>query len=393
MSADQTPLSFAWRIALFYSAIFIVLGVSLPYFPLWLQWQGLSAFEIGLVTSVPLFIRIAATPMIGFAADRAQSVRRIVVIAAAVGLLSACILMASSGVWMILIFFTLFQIASHALMPLAEVAAMQGVRDKGLDYGRMRVWGSVAFIAANIGGGLIVAASGNGSILPLLIGGSLLSLLAGWYLPNERRSVARPVGKMSWRDVKEALGHRGLLLIMLAGGIIQASHAVYYAFSAIHWQAQGIDGRWFGILWGVGVVAEVVLFAYAGRALARVGAVTMIGIGAAGGILRWGLMAIDPSFGVLLGLQLLHGLTFGATHLGTVHAIQERVGADRAASAQALHSALSSGVLMGLTMLLAGSLYGAFQGVSYLGMMVLSVVGLVLTLWVAYRPDFSSPES
>ena len=198
---------------------------------------------------------------------------------------------------------------------------------------------------------------------------------------------------MSWRDVKEALGHRGLLLIMLAGGIIQASHAVYYAFSAIHWQAQGIDGRWFGILWGVGVVAEVVLFAYAGRALARVGAVTMIGIGAAGGILRWGLMAIDPSFGVLLGLQLLHGLTFGATHLGTVHAIQERVGADRAASAQALHSALSSGVLMGLTMLLAGSLYGAFQGVSYLGMMVLSVVGLVLTLWVAYRPDFSSPES
>lgn len=370
-----------------------MLGVSLPYFPLWLQWQGLSAFEIGLVTSVPLFIRIAATPMIGFAADRAQSVRRIVVIAAAVGLLSACILMASSGVWMILIFFTLFQIASLALMPLAEVAAMQGVRDKGLDYGRMRVWGSVAFIAANIGGGLIVAASGNGSILPLLIGGSLLSLLAGWYLPNERRSVARPVGKMSWRDVKEALGHRGLLLIMLAGGIIQASHAVYYAFSAIHWQAQGIDGRWFGILWGVGVVAEVVLFAYAGRALARVGAVTMIGIGAAGGILRWGLMAIDPSFGVLLGLQLLHGLTFGATHLGTVHAIQERVGADRAASAQALHSALSSGVLMGLTMLLAGSLYGAFQGVSYLGMMVLSVVGLVLTLWVAYRPDFSSPES
>jgi PPP family 3-phenylpropionic acid transporter len=182
-----------------------------------------------------------------------------------------------------------------------------------------------------------------------------------------------------------------LLLIMLAGGIVQASHAVYYAFSAIHWQAQGIDGRWFGILWGVGVVAEVVLFAYAGRALARVGAVTMIGIGAAGGILRWGLMATDPSFAVLLGLQLLHGLTFGATHLGTVHAIQERVGADRAASAQALHSALSSGVLMGLTMMLAGSLYGAFQGVSYLGMMVLSVVGLALILWVAYRPDFFRP--
>ena len=131
MRTDPSPTSFAWRIALFYSAIFVVLGVSLPYFPLWLKWQGLNAFEIGLVTSVPLFIRIAATPMIGFAADRAGSVRRIVVIAAAFGVVSACVLMASVGVWMILIFFTMFQIASLALMPLAEVAAMQGVRVEG----------------------------------------------------------------------------------------------------------------------------------------------------------------------------------------------------------------------------------------------------------------------
>ena len=386
MRTDPSPTSFAWRIALFYSAIFVVLGVSLPYFPLWLKWQGLNAFEIGLVTSVPLFIRIAATPMIGFAADRARSVRRIVVIAAAFGLLSACVLMASVGVWMILLFFTLFQISSLALMPLAEVAAMQGVREKGLDYGRMRLWGSVAFIAANIGGGLVIAEFGNNTIMPVLIGGSVLSLAAAWYLPDRPEAAQNPIQKLNWRDIKAALRHRGLLLIMMAGGVIQASHAVYYAFSAIHWQAQGIDGRWFGILWGVGVVAEVVLFAYAGRALLRVGALAMIAIGAAGGIVRWGVMAVDPSFAVLLVLQLLHGLTFGATHLGTVHAIQERVGADQAASAQALHSALSSGVLMGLTMMLAGSLYGGFQGLSYLAMMGLSIVGLGLVLCVVRSP-------
>ncbi|MFY0611649.1 MAG: MFS transporter [Hyphomicrobiaceae bacterium] len=383
MTLDLSPTSFAWRIALFYSAIFVVLGVSLPYFPLWLQWQGLTPVEIGLVTSVPLFVRIAATPMIGFAADRAQSVRRVVVIAAAFGLLSACILMFSAGVWMILVFFTLFQISSLALMPLAEVAAMQGVRQKGLDYGRMRLWGSVAFIVANIGGGWIIAAYGNATILPILIAGSVLSLAAGWYLPDRREVASKRREKMNWRDVQDALKHRGLLMIMLAGGVIQASHAVYYAFSAIHWQAQGIDGRWFGVLWGVGVVAEVVLFAYAGWVLARIGAVAMIAIGAIGAVIRWALMAVDPSFAVLFVLQLLHGLTFGATHLGTVHAIQERVGADRAASAQALHSALSSGVLMGLTMMLAGRLYGNYAGMSYLAMAGLSLIGLALTVWVA----------
>ena len=308
-------------------------------------------------------------------------VRQIVVIAALVALVAACALMMSRGVWMILVFFTVFQIASLAMMPLAEVAAMQGVRERGLDYGRMRLWGSVAFIAANIGGGLIIAQWGNVTILPILIIGSVLALIAGWYLPA-RKGAAQAARRFDWQAMRSALGRRGLLLIMLAGGIIQASHAVYYAFSAIHWQAQGIDGRWFGVLWGVGVVAEVVLFAYAGRVLARIGAVAMIGIGAVGGIVRWGLMAADPGFAVLLVLQLLHGLTFGATHLGTVHAIQERVGTDQAASAQALHSALSSGVLMGLTTILAGSLYAALAGVSYLAMMALAAVGLALVMCV-----------
>lgn len=379
MNHDLSSQSIAWRIAVFYSAIFIVLGVSLPYFPLWLKWQGLTAVEIGLVTSVPLFIRIIATPMIGIAADRARSVRRIVILAGIAGLVSAVLLMASSGVWMILAFFTIFQISSLAMMPLAEVAAMQGVREKGLDYGRMRLWGSVAFIAANVGGGILIAQFGNGTIVPILIFGSVLALAAGWYLPRGRRD-GTPARRLNWRDMRTALSRRGLLMIMFAGGAIQAAHAVYYAFSAIHWQAQGIDGRWFGILWGVGVVAEVLLFAYAGRVLARIGAVTMIAIGALGSVVRWGLMALDPSFGWLIVLQLLHGVTFGATHLGTVHAIQERVGVDQAASAQALHSALSSGVLMGLATMLAGTLYGSMQGLSYLAMMVLSIVGLGFVL-------------
>jgi MFS transporter, PPP family, 3-phenylpropionic acid transporter len=380
VNRDYSPASVAWRIAVFYSAIFVVLGVSLPYFPLWLKWQNLTPLEIGLVTSVPLFIRIVATPMIGFAADRANSVRRIVVIAGAFGLLSSALLMAASGIWMILVLFTVFQVSSMAMMPLAEVAAMQGVREKGLDYGQMRLWGSVAFIAANIGGGLLIAAHGNGTIMPILVGGCFLALIAGWFLPDRKAAPAQPARRLDWDEISATLAHRGLLLVMLAGGVIQASHAVYYAFSAIHWQSQGIDGRWFGILWGVGVVAEVLLFAYAGRLLARIGALAMIGIGAAGSVVRWGLMATDPSFGVLLVLQLFHGLTFGATHLGTVHAIQERVGADRAASAQALHSALSSGILMGMTTMLAGAVYGPLLGGSYLVMVVLALVGGALVM-------------
>jgi len=374
----------AIRIALFYGAIFLILGVSLPYFPLWLKSEGLTALEIGLVTSVPLVIRIAATPLIGIAADRSGTVKGVVLTGAAVALAAAVALGGADGLLPILLFFTLFQVASLALMPLAEVVAMREVRARGLDYGRMRLWGSIAFIAANLGGGFAIAGFGEASILVLVIGASFASLVAGAALPGQA-SGKEARRRVSLGAMMRAVGRPELIVIMAASGLIQAAHAVYYAFSAIHWQALGIAETWFGLLWGVGVVAEVVLFAYAGQVLKRISALAMMAIGAVAGVVRWGLMALDPAFGVLVVLQLLHGLTFGATHLGVVHAIQERVEADQAASAQSLHSALSSGIMMGGAMALAGWLYAPLGGLSYLAMAALSGLGGLVVMWVFWR--------
>ncbi len=310
--------SFAIRIAVFYGAIFTVLGVSLPYMPLWLKWRGLSPFEIGLATSLPLFVRIVTTPMIGSVADRWGSVRPVMIIAAVSGLLSALFLQGAGGLILIVALLAVFQVASMAMMPLAEVVAMQGVRERGLDYGRMRLWGSLAFIAANLLGGAIIAEAGSESVMPVVIGASLLVLAAAWQLPADNRARTRRRA-VPFSHLAVLLHRRGLAAIMFAAGIIQASHAVYYAFSAIHWQALGIDERWFGVLWGTGVISEVALFMYAGHAMARIGAVGMLGLGAGAGVIRWTLMAFDPSFAGLFALQLLHGLTFGATHLGAVH--------------------------------------------------------------------------
>ncbi len=77
------------------------------------------------------------------------------------------------------------------------------------------------------------------------------------------------------------------LAIAAAGSLIQASHAAYYGFSTLDWSAKGFDGVTIGVLWALGVAAEIVLFAFAARLPARFGPVTLILIGAAGGIVRW----------------------------------------------------------------------------------------------------------
>ena len=60
------------------------------------------------------------------------------------------------------------------------------------------------------------------------------------------------------------------------------------------------------------------LFAFAPRLPKSIGPVTLILIGAAGGIVRWIATAFDPPLALLAPLQMLHALSFGATHLGTM---------------------------------------------------------------------------
>jgi PPP family 3-phenylpropionic acid transporter len=91
-------------------------------------------------------------------------------------------------------------------------------------------------------------------------------------------------------------------------------------------------------------------------------------------------------------LQLLHALTFGATHLGAMNYLSRTVPPGASASAQALYSGASSSIGSGIVMLGAGALYAHFGGGAYLFMTVLSAIGLVGAVQLAkshaQRPHF-----
>src|SRR5213078_1641342 len=131
-----------------------------------------------------------------------------------------------------------------------------------------------------------------------------------------------------------SLPSKTFLAVAAAASLVQASHAVYYGFSTLEWSARGLDGLVIGALWSLGVVAEIVLFAISGRLPAFLGPAALLGIGAAGGVIRWGVMALNPPAILLPALQCLHGLSFGATHLGSVQFLARAAPEDRAATAQ-----------------------------------------------------------
>lgn len=372
-----TSSHFAARVGGFFGALFLVYGATLPYLPVLLDARGLTAAEIGLVSSVPLIVRLVLTPVIAVAADRHGAHRGVIVALAALGLAAISGVAVARGFWPLLLTVAIFQVAVQSTMPLIETIAMAGVGRGGHDYGRMRLVGSVTFIVATFAGAAAIERYGVAVVAPLLIAATVATLAAACLLPVTLAGEAtNRRGKVDFGSFVALVRSPEVLLFLVAAGSVQSAHAVFYAFGVLHWRAGGIPSAWIGALWSIGVIAEIALFWASTRVMRHFGAVDLIVIGAIAAVVRWVAMAFDPPLILLVPLQMLHGLTYGASHLGAMHFIKAHVPSHQAGTAQALYSTATAGVGMGLAMILAGHAYTHFGGQGYLSMALLSLASV-----------------
>jgi PPP family 3-phenylpropionic acid transporter len=372
----------AARISFFYWAIFLIVGLQTPFLPLWLDSRGLGVTEISIAGALPLFIRIVATPMVAYLADRSGDHRRMVVVLAWSGLACTVLLSQSTHVWPIILLTTLMMLTTSTIMPLTETLAMRAVRGHGLDYGQMRLWGSISFIVATLIGGAAIERWTGSVVIWLIIAAIAMTALAAYGLPRPESADAaassRP--RISRADVAALVTSPLFLLFLAAAGMVQASHAVFYVYGVLHWRGLGLSATWTGILWAIAVIAEILLFARSGAVLKVLSPLGLIALGAVAGIVRWIAMAFDPPLAALIALQILHALTFGATHLGTVHFIAQNIAPERAGTAQALQASVTAGIAMGGATLLAGQIYGPLGAQAYLAMAILATLGLAAAM-------------
>jgi PPP family 3-phenylpropionic acid transporter len=281
-----------------------------------------------------------------------------------------------------------FAVAVATIMPLTETVAVAGVKSAGLDYGRMRLWGSLAFIGIGLLGGALIDRLGAAIGIWLIVAGAAATVVAGHGLPrlSETHSIGPERGNrgrgLISEEAAKLVESPVFLVFLLAAGAVQGAHAMFYTFGVLNWRAQGISTAWIGTLWAIGVTAEVLLFAYSGAAVRRLGPVLLLISGCAGAVLRWAIMSLNPPLALLLPLQLLHALTYGASHLGAIHFIARAVPEGAAGTAQALYATVAAGLMMGGATLVSGPLYAGFGGRAYLAMSLLAAAGLAASLIV-----------
>jgi PPP family 3-phenylpropionic acid transporter len=363
----------ATRVAAFLGAYFAANAIN-AFMPLWFADRGLSAAAIGQILGAAALLRVLAGPGWGNVADRIGRRRPVLLFAAFSAAGMGLSYVAATGFLPLLLIAAAQGIASSAINPLADSLALALAREGRIEYGPVRAVGSATFMVATAITGWMLSRVGSWLVPWLLAVFYGASAMFSMFLPEAATPPAAPrafAGMMLFRN-------KAFRLAVGCTALIQGAHAAYYGFAALFWRSQGLSDTMIGLLIAEGIVAEILLFARGRRLVERLGPAGLTACAAGASVLRWTITAFAPPVPVLAVVQLVHAATFAMQHLSAMLILSRFVPAERAATAQALHSALGYGAPTGLMMLLSGWLYARYGGLVFLAMAAVAGCALVL---------------
>ena len=334
-------------------AYFAYAGLFGTYAPLWFQSLGFSTLAIGVLASVQSATRLFSPYAWGWLADHTGQRTMLLRVAVLLALVVALGFFISPAYgWIVAVTAALF-VCTAGVIPISE-AALAHLVSRGLTldagrYGRVRVWGSIGFILAAVGSGVLLQWLGVGRFPVLVVVLLVLLLVAALRLPvvteAAHGSESAPGALAVLREPVVAWFFAGVFFTVLA-------HTSLYAFFSLYLVSLGYTKSQVGLVWAVGVVAEVGWFWFQGAWLTRLSAHAWLLIAAVVSALRFAAIASFGATPTLLVLaQCLHAVTFAAQHSSCIAVLNRHFPGRLRGRGQALYTVLgygASGVIGGL---------------------------------------------
>ncbi|WP_261816184.1 3-phenylpropionate MFS transporter [Vibrio gallicus] len=382
------PSPYAW-ISQYFIGFFFAYGVYLPFWALWLKDQGISAGDIGILLGLAFATRCVANLVI---TPRIHKVEHLIptlrILSVASAFFIAFHLVTGGNFWLLVVATILFNLCCGPAIPLSDALTNYYSRLRMLDYGRTRLWGSIAFILGSTVVGFLVAQFGIQMIVFTALFGVLLSIALSLRSPTtlpvtaEQNKAVRPRLSLLMRD-------RAVIKFLILVALIQCSHAAYYGFSSIYWKDAGYSADVIGYLWSLGVAAEVCIFALSNRLFGGWTLRSLFLVASVGVVIRWGLTASTTLLPALVFIQMLHGVTFALAHIAAIRYIQNSE-PNRMVALQALYNAIPLGIVMAAMTTLSGWGY-EYWGVNiFWGMALMGVVAMFIKLKVPQSEESHS---
>ncbi|WP_210009458.1 MFS transporter [Aquirhabdus parva] len=358
--ASKVNIPIKARLSGFYFFYFAVVGAFMPYWSLYLEGRGFNKEQIGWLAAITVISRIIAPSVWGYCADRSGLRMRWVRLGIVAELIAwiAILFIPHTMFWLILVlfFYSFFQNAILAQYEAVTLFYLGKQRDQ---YGIIRLWGSLGFIAAVLGLGWWFKWHVITTLPIVMIVLAIIAVINAWIIAEPPQAAPKTEHPSSLIPVFKKPMVWGFLVIHF---LLLLSHAPFYSFYSNYLKAYGYSTSTIGLLWSVGVFAEVLMFTQSAKVLAYLNGRSAIAICLSLTSFRWVLVAAFPTFlSIQLLAQSVHAFSFALFQSIAMRLIFSEFKADQQGRAQALYSMLwGLGVAIGS--ILAGQVWDRFGG-------------------------------
>ncbi len=391
-ASGTNPRVPALRLASFYFAYYAALGAFNPYWALYLKERGQDIAAISILMSLWYGTRIfAPTTWSTLAARSAHPIR---------WLRAGSVMTAASFAFFtvphdftaMFVAMCVFCFMYNAVMPQFESITLSHLVGKSERYGRIRVWGSIGFVSVVALFGVLLdhlpVASLPWLMLPLFVA----MAVAAFFNDYGRSPVA--VTESESPSFFAKFRRPEVIAFFIVALLIQISFGPYYTFYSIYLDEHGYRTSALGIYWSIGVVVEILVFAFSAWIFRRWNAATVLIVSLIAASLRWALIALWPDNAILMAFaQTLHALSFAAFFAASMQFLVLFFPGRQNGHAQGIYYGFSSGIGGVLGALLSGQVWEAAGGemAFMLGSATAAVAAVVAWVWIRpWRADSSS---
>lgn len=325
-------------------------GVWIPYLPLYLASLGFTGAQVGLLLGLNPAIRWSSAVAWAYAADFLR-IRHALFVVAAIGSV-ACMstMLLTDRFATVAATFAALSFFAAPLIPMMDAMVLDHLPGLGGDYGRIRAWGSIGFIAGSLVAAAVVARTSPAAVPILLLAFQMALPVTSRWLPRGQHGHAEHF-RAPWRLLSPPMN-----AFLLTSFLSQLSNGAWAGFFAAYTRSRGLPDWLPGVTWGLAVVTEVATLLAGRRIFARVAAADVVIAVLLLSAARLALTSMVSGAIPVILVQLAYGPAFAGFHLAAQLVLGRLVPARSSTNGQALYGFVSFGLGSTLGFGLAGML-------------------------------------
>jgi len=322
-----------------YFLYFGVMGIFLPYFNLYCYHLDFSGLQIGTLSAIRSVALILFPLIWGALADRFQIRRPIYILCNFISTTIWVFFFYTTDFWAMLVITVFYGMFYAPIISFLEAFTMDILGTEKKSYGRIRGWGSMAFIMTVIVLGRIIDLYSIEIILILIFAGSLAQAFISAKIPDIRIKKQAPFTLKA-----KVLLKRRVTVFLFCAFLMLVSHGTYYGFFSIHLENLGYDNTFIGIAWALASIAEILVMIKSDSIFRRFSLENVLVFSFMVAAVRWFALFFATSPAVILFLQVFHAVTYGTFHVASILYIDSLTPDETKTLGQAVNNAVTYGL-------------------------------------------------